>query len=1152
MGPSPSKSSLKDGIVAVAKRSLDATDEEKTSSLKRPHFLTSSKMTNNTSPTPVVNPTTSLPQNLAGDKHSSSTSQSDQTGASGMVIDHQPEGDGFKTSHQTSHNISQINRKDLEENNKNGQSGNKHPGIEKKVSFEPDVNKIVSDERKDNIPPSPKGKESPKTKFTQVLKLAKDLDKYDICEDLRNTRANVTFGQILNMSNQSRMDLSHNLKRERFEQPVIMGMVSQDQEEMEIEVVNNPYHDYISSKVEDHDIAVIHASLEGKQAFVLVDACSNTNLVSRKFLDRHNINYEIKGKVSSRIQQAMINDELRTFDLVELQVKIGHVAFPVLFRISDNPSQFYDAIIGLKVQHDHRIIVDPVDKLVCLKTKEGNLEPLAPIVDINTYDSQCFFCYVFPNEIKTVYTVIEENTSKEDIIKYKLDEVINVNTDIKQEEIIDIKTLETLFNQYTDVIACSTDDLQRSKLRPHHIELMEDTKPIKSKVRKMSQVQLKALKEELTKLLNKGLIVPSNSPWASPIVMVPKSGSRWRLCSDYRKVNKVTVKDAYSIPNIREAFESMTGSQFFSALDLYSGYHQIPMLPEDQDITAITTKFGNFNYVVMPFGLTNAPATFQREMNRIFFTLLNVCVQVYLDDIIIYSPSFSQHLKDLEDVFRILRKYNLKINIEKCKFCRKEIEVLGHLVSTEGLRPIESKVKNILNLTPPTSVTELRSYLGMIGYYREFIENFASIMAPLYKLLRKNVEFIWDEECDKSFHLANKYLVSAPILSFPRYDIPFIIRSDASFNGIGGVLLQLLEDGVEHPIKFVSRSLKKSERNYSITELEGTAAHYCLMEFRHYILGNPFVTILYTDHLPLVPIIHKTTPQTSKHARWINDFSQNQVEVRYQPGKLNKLADALSRMTLKEDNSKIAVINTGDSDVEDDNDSDSDEEPLSLRIQRIKPFEDQTTTESNEKEGNNINNSDKIIVNNDKNNKMEEVTTETFSGIVLDLIKEEENDNYMTEVMKSFLHERFITIDDQLFLRDGEFLRKVIDEPLEKVNTIARVHKIAHEGIKKTYERIRRQYYWKNMTRDIKKYVTTCKICQLKKAQPSTHTERYSTPVEAPLVRMAVDIIGPLKRTRNDNEYIIVAVDYFTKWPEAKALSSITSEDVTNFFSRSI
>jgi len=452
------------------------------------------------------------------------------------------------------------------------------------------------------------------------------------------------------------------------------------------------------------------------------------------------------------------------------------------------------------------------------------------------------------------------------------------------------------------------------------------------------------------------------------------------------------------------------------------------MYESDQEITSFTTKFGNYYFKVMPFGLTNAPATFQREMNRIFFDLINKCVQIYLDDIIVYSPSIEQHLIDLTNVFKILRKFKLKMNIEKCHFCVFEVEALGHTISNKGLLPLEKKIDAIKKLDNPSNVTELRSFLGMVGYYRNFIENYATLTSPLCKLLRKNSTFEWTNEHTTSIEKLKEALCQAPILCYPRYDKPFIIRTDASYQGIGGVLLQLYNDEVEHPVFYISRSLHKSELNYPITELEGTAAYFCVNKFKQYILGNPFQTILYTDHQPLVPIIMKCEPNTSKHARWCDLFSQLQVKVVYQPGKRNIIADALSRIRKKENIVVNAIV------------------------------------KNNNNLGNNIENNNNIV---DENN-VEIIGNNNNENDQSNFLDEAENEKYISEFMKKFLKDRIVTIDDKTYIRDKDKLRRVIDDYLEKIKIIGMAHRIGHEGLQKTYDRIKKNYYWKNMILDIK------------------------------------------------------------------------------------
>ena len=299
-------------------------------------------------------------------------------------------------------------------------------------------------------------------------------------------------------------------------------------------------------------------------------------------------------------------------------------------------------------------------------------------------------------------------------------------------------------------MATSLSQLTRAKLLPHTITTTSNM-PIKSKPYKLSKEHSKILKEEIVSLLKKGLIVPSHSPWSFPVLLVQKKNGKWRMCIDYRKLNNITIKDSYALPYIDELITSVKGAKIFSALDLFSGYHQIPMNEKDVEKTAFTTKYGNYNFLVMPFGLANAPASFQREMNRILLPLIGECLFVYIDDIVVYSKNLEDHIKHLKKVFEIFTKYNLSINLQKCKFFKEEVEVLGHVLTTDGLKTAPSKVQSIALWERPNNINELRSFLGLTSYYRKFIKNYSIRANPLYKLLKKDTKFIWDENSNYTF-----------------------------------------------------------------------------------------------------------------------------------------------------------------------------------------------------------------------------------------------------------------------------------------------------------------------------------------------------------------------------------------------------------------
>src|SRR5271170_3262103 len=310
--------------------------------------------------------------------------------------------------------------------------------------------------------------------------------------------------------------------------------------------------------------------------------------------------------------------------------------------------------------------------------------------------------------------------------------------------------LDQLLYEYQDVIANDKDPPGRTDLITHSI-VTDNTLPIKQRPYRLFPTEHDFVAKELDQMLEQGIIQPSQSPWAFPIVLVKKKNGKMRFCVDYRKLNKVIKRDAYPLPRIDEILDSLGKAKWFTSLDLASGYWQVEMNSDDREKTAFTTKQGIFEFNVMPFGLTNAPATFQRLMDRLFYNIKNKYILVYLDDINIFSTTFEEHLKHLKEILERFRQANLKLNMEKCHFC-KELTFLGHTISAEGILPDPTKVDKVKNFAVPTNLTELRGFIGLASYYRRFIQDFSTIVEPMNHLLRKNTSYIWNEDCQKAFN----------------------------------------------------------------------------------------------------------------------------------------------------------------------------------------------------------------------------------------------------------------------------------------------------------------------------------------------------------------------------------------------------------------
>lgn len=457
---------------------------------------------------------------------------------------------------------------------------------------------------------------------------------------------------------------------------------------------------------------------------------------------------------------------------------------------------------------------------------------------------------------------------------------------LTEEQCADMVALIRCFPQIFGDVPKQTDVL-------YHDINVRDAAPIKQHPYRMNAAKRAAMRKEVEYLLQEGFAKPSVSPWSSPCILVPKADGTVRFCTDYRRVNSITVPDCFPLPRMEDCIDNVGSAKFVSKLDMLKGYWQVPLTPRASDISAFVTPDSFLQYNVMAFGLRNAPATFQRLVNKVMADVPNC--SAYLDDLVVYTSTWPEHVSVLTMVFQRLADASLTLNLAKCEFGKATVTYLGKQVGKGQVRPVEAKVVAIKEFPTPTTRRELRRFLGMAGYYRSFCKNFSSVTKPLTDLLSPAKEFIWSAESQCAFEAIKHLLCSSPVLSAPNFSVPFKLEVDASAVGAGAVLLQEDEEGIDHPICFFSKKFNRHQCNYSTIEKEALALLLSLQHFEVYVGSTSYPVVVYTDHNPLT-FLCRMYNQNQRLMRWALVVQNYNIEIRHKKGVENVVADALSRM----------------------------------------------------------------------------------------------------------------------------------------------------------------------------------------------------------------------------------------------------------------
>lgn len=672
--------------------------------------------------------------------------------------------------------------------------------------------------------------------------------------------------------------------------------------------------------------------------------------------------------------------------------------------------------------------------------------------------------------------------------------------------------MRQLLGKFNNTISKHKFDVGRTNLVRHIIDTGNE-RPIKKNPYPSSFKIAQELKKMTDEMLTHGLIRQSISPWASPVVMVKKPDGSYRLCCDWRGLNAVTKKDSTPLPRIDDIFQRLHGAQYFTKIDLTSGFWQIEMDEQSREKTAFTTPHGLFEMNVMGMGLCNAPGTFQRLMNHVLGPLLFTCAFVYLDDILVYSSDWKSHLQDVEAVFTLLKKAGLKFKIEKSTFGVQKVIYLGHIISRKGISPDPEKIKAIAEFPVPKTTKQVRQFLGLAGYYRRFLRNFSIIAKPLSALTSIYEKFIMTPERLEAFERLKKALTSAGVTAHPNFNRPFILSTDASKLGLGAILKQRDDEGRERIIACASRSLNKHELNYPTTELELLAVVFGVTHFKIYIHGSKFSVI--TDHSALKALRTIKNAQ-GRLAKWAIQLSEYDFDIEYKPGKKHWDADALSRNPVLPP-------------------SYEDEEDILCLARKNEVF--------NFEEFSDVPPLYELIGEN-----VSKLYEEQWAQQIIDYLLIPSG--IMPKKAKSFkiennrLYKKIITLE-------GTFWALVVPRSARQI-VIRTFHENlanSHLGIFKTYEKAKTKYWFKGISSYVKNFVSTCEKCIKAKAdqqKPLGHLQPL-TPVKYPFARISMDTTGPLTTTNDGNRYILCVVDHCTRFIFLKAIVRNTQSEVIEF-----
>lgn len=745
-------------------------------------------------------------------------------------------------------------------------------------------------------------------------------------------------------------------------------------------------------------------------------------------------------------------------------------------------------------------------------------------------------------------------------------------------------SIEKICAKYSDIFFLPGDKLETTNIGEQSIKLKNNINPIYTKPYRLPQSLKPEVNKQINKMLQDDIIEESSSEWSSPILLVPKKSDgaqKWRLVIDFRKLNENIVDDKFPLPNITDILDSLSGSIYFTHLDLQQGYYQVKLEENSRQYTAFSTSTGHYQLKRLPMGLKTSCSAFSRVMSLAMSGLAFEKCFIYLDDLIIFGRSLAIHNQNLTDVFERLRKVNLKLNPTKCQFLKKEILYLGHLVSAEGVSPDPEKTKVLKKYPVPQNADEVRRFVAFCNYYRKFVPSFATITMPLNRLLKKDEPFVWDSECQNAFDYLKTALMTPPILQYPDFSNTneFILQTDASDLAVGAVLC----NGNMKPVAYASRPLNKAEKNYPVIQKELTAIVWAVKYFRPYLFGKKF-TIM-TDHKPLIYLFGMRDP-SSRLIKYRLILEEYDFKIEYVKGKDNVIADALSRVVITSDELKgikeqvLAVTTRGQQRRMEENsksepaalDKNTDEWPDQPRVVEllrqprdsieIKLMEEEAIRRIRKKE-NKVQERGCFVFLESKMllcinlsfrlhfsraefaTKLKEFCEE-INIRELCIVKNDKNDKFIKGLCSEIKSLKQWTGPRLCVLKGVE---RIYDEKVKQfiLNDYHLLPTSGHAGMTRMANNIKRKYYWPGLEIDIRKYINKCEMCQkMKQGKYTKQPLTITTTATSAFEKIFLDLVGPLDKDEYGNCYILTLQCELTKYIEAYPLPNKETETVAN------